>query len=99
MAVVLKSYFEHQKTVAGAIMAETKTLQTLDLYMASFLAFHGINPSLEVANGKVIFVFPATDGLYGLITKYNFDENIPVNSFVTSVKMLRGKMLSMRGQR
>ena len=80
-------------------MAETKTLQTLDLYMASFLAFHGIEPSLEIVNGKVIFVFPVTDSLYRLITKYNFDEETPVNSFVTTVKMLRGRMLSMRGQR
>lgn len=80
-------------------MVEIKTLQMLDLYMASFLAFHGIEPLLETNNGKVVFTFPVTDDLYRLITKYNSDEKTPVNSFVTTVKMLRGRMLSMRGQR
>ena len=80
-------------------MAEKKTLQTLDLYMASFIAYHGINPLLETVNGKVVFTFLATDDLYRLITKYNSDEKTPVNSFVTTVKMLRGRMLSMRGQK
>lgn len=80
-------------------MAETKTLQTLDLYMAGYLAFHGIEPSLENNSGKIVFVFQADDSLYQLITKYNSNERVPVVDFVTSVKMLRGKMLSMRGQR
>lgn len=78
-------------------MAETKTLQTLDLYMASFLAFHGIEPSLETVNGRVIFIFPVNDSVYKLIAKYNANEKTPVADFVTSVKMLRGKMLSLRG--
>lgn len=76
-----------------------KTFQTLDLYLASFIAFHGIQPSLLCVNGKVVFSFDANDGLYRLIAKYNGDENVPVNSFVTTVKMLRGQMLSMREQR
>jgi hypothetical protein len=78
-------------------MAETKIFQTLDLYLASFLAFHGIEPSLETVNGKVIFVFPANDSLYRLIAQYNADAEVPSSSFVTVIKMLRGQMLSMRG--
>jgi len=80
-------------------MAKTKVFQTLDLYTASFLAFHGLEPSLETINGKVVFVFPATDSLYVLLSRYSADEPTPVNSFVTTVKKLRGQMLSMRGAR
>lgn len=80
-------------------MTETKTLSTLDLYMASFLAFHGIEPLLETTNSRVVFTFPVTDELYRLLARFNSNENIPVTSFVTTVKMLRGRMLSMRGQR
>lgn len=76
-----------------------KVFSTLDLYISSFLALHGLEPRLEINNGKVVFAFPATDDLYRLITKYNSDEKTPVNSFVTMVKMLRGRMLSLRGQK
>lgn len=82
-----------------AIMAEAKTIQTLDLYLSSFLLFHKIEPQLEKINGKVIFVFPATDSAYRLIAKYNANESVRVIDFVTTVKMLRGQMLSMRGQK
>ena len=80
-------------------MTETKTLQILDLYMASFLSLHGIEPSLENNNGRVVFTFQVSDDLYKLMVRFNSNENIPVTSFVTTVKMLRGRMLSMRGQR
>lgn len=78
---------------------DLKVFSTLDLYISSFLALHGLEPRLEVNNGKVVFTFPATDDLYRLIARYNSDEKTPANSFVTTVKMLRGQMLSMRGQR
>jgi hypothetical protein len=80
-------------------MAEKKTFQTLDLYLASFLAFHGIPPSFETITGKVVFVFPCNDDLYRLIAKFSADDPVPCNSFATTVKMLRGRMLSMRGQK
>lgn len=82
-------------------MAETgqKTFQTLDLYLSAFLQLCGIHPALEVINGKVIFTFPQNDDLYRLIAKYNANESIPVIDFVVAVKMLRGQMLTMRGQR
>jgi len=80
-------------------MTETKTLQILDLYMAAFLALHGIEPALDNNNGRVVFTFQVSDDLYKLMVRFNSNENIPVTSFVTTVKMLRGRMLSMRGQR
>ena len=80
-------------------MTETKTLQILDIYMASFLSLHGIEPSLENNNGRVVFTFQVSDDLYKLMVRFNSNENIPVTSFVTTVKMLRGRMLSMRGHK
>ncbi len=77
-------------------MVERKTFQTLDIYLASFLAFHGLQPSFDNVNGKIAFSFAATDDFYKLLERYNSDEYVPVNSFVTVVKMLRGRMLSMR---
>ena len=79
-------------------MAECNTFQTLDLYLSSFLSLSGVSTTLEVNNnGKVIFVFPANDDLYRLMANYNNNVNIPVTDFVTSIKTLRGQMLSMRG--
>ena len=77
---------------------EQKTFQTLNLYLSSFLQLCGISPRLELNNGKVVFVFPVSDELYKLITDYNSNQPIAITDFVTTVKMLRGQMLSMRGQ-
>ena len=78
---------------------EHKTFQTLDLYLSSYIKLNGIPLQLELNNGKVIFVFQVSDDLYKLIANYNSNQPIAVTDFVTTVKMLRGQMLSMRGQR
>ena len=80
-------------------MAEKKTFQTLDLYISSYLTLCGMQPELQVTNGRVIFVFPRSDDLYRLLSNYNSNITIPVADFVTAVKMLRGQMLTMRSQR
>lgn len=79
--------------------AEQKTFQTLDLYLASFLNLSGVSPKLEINNGKVVFVFSINDDLYRLIVNYNSNVNVPVTDLVTTVKKLRGQMLTMRGQK
>jgi hypothetical protein len=78
---------------------EKRKLQFLDIYLSAYLSLCGIPPKLETNNGKVVFVFPATDDVYRLLSDYNSDVEIPVVSFVTQVKALRGQMLTMRGQR
>jgi hypothetical protein len=78
---------------------EQKTLQTLDLYLSSYLSLCGISPKLEINNGRVVFVFPANDDLYKLMVNYNSNVNVPVTDFVTTIKTLRGQMLTMRKQR
>lgn len=79
--------------------AEQKTLQTLDLYLSAYLSLCGILPKLEINNGRVVFVFTANDDLYRLMANYNSNVNVPVTDFVTTIKALRGQMLTMRGQR
>lgn len=78
-------------------MAERKTLQTLDLYMASFLVFHGIEPSLENINGKVVFAFPASDSVYKLMAKYN-GTMVNAAGFALVVRNLESQMKSIRNK-
>ncbi|MFA5823055.1 MAG: DUF5659 domain-containing protein [Thermodesulfovibrionales bacterium] len=79
--------------------AEQKTFETLDLYLSSFLALSGMTPRLELINGKVIFVFDVSNKLYELMRDFNSNDPVFVTDFVTMIKMMRGKMLSMRSQR
>ena len=78
---------------------EQKTFQTLDIWLSSYLSLCGIHPNLEVNNGKVVFTFPISDDLYKLMMNYNGNVNVPVADFVTTVKSLRGQMITLRGQR
>jgi len=82
------------------IMTETKqkTFSTLDLYLSSFLSLCGICPNLEIRNGKVIFTFFATDKLYKLMMDFNSNVSVPVADFVTTIKSLRGKMITVKGE-
>lgn len=74
----------------------TKVLSLLDIHLASWLSLHGIEPILENRNGKVVFLFEASDNLYRLINQFNSNEPIPIGDYVTRLKTLRGKMLSAR---
>jgi len=42
-------------------MTKLKELGLIDLYIAAFLMLHRIPPKLSLKNGKVIFVFDASD--------------------------------------
>ena len=77
-------------------MEKTKTFSTLDIYLSAFLLLHNVEPSLEIRNGKVIFVFESTDGLYRLMNDFNSNEPVEVADFTTAIKTLRGKMLSAK---
>lgn len=78
---------------------EQKTYQTLDIGLASFLDLHYLPAKLELNNGRVVFTFPISDGLYKLITNYNSNVTVRILDFVTTLKKLRGQMLTMRGAR
>ena len=77
-------------------MEETRTINLLDIYVSSFLSLHGVEPKLETKNGKVVFVFEADDQVYKLMNLFNGNVDVPVADFVTTVKTLRGKMLTAK---
>lgn len=79
-------------------MAGNKAFQTLDIYLSSFLSLSGFPPQIEVNDsGRVIFVFKLSDELSRLMMSYNNNDKVPVADFVTSLKTLRGQMLSRKG--
>jgi len=80
----------------GGYMAATRTINLLDIYVSSFLLLHGIEPKLETKNGKVVFVFEGNDRVYQLMNLFNGNVEVPVADFVTTVKTLRGKMLTAK---
>ncbi len=80
-------------------MGTVKTFTTLDIYLSAFLFLHNLEPTLEIKNGKVIFVFDATDELYRLMGMFNSNEDTPCLDLITATKTLRGKMLSARESR
>lgn len=82
-------------------MAKTgeKIFSTLDIYLSAFLILHDVQPELKTTNGRVTFNFKASDDLYKWSLAYNSNEPVPVADYVTTVKTLRGQMLTMRGQK
>jgi len=76
----------------------SKTFETLDIYLSSYLSLKGIQPSLELKSGRVVFVFAATDQLHLLMREYNSNPSVPLLQFITEAKALRGQMLSLRGR-
>lgn len=77
-------------------MAIAKVLELLDLYIAAFLLFNGIPPKLILKNGKVLFVFGATDEVYRLMNLFNSNEDVPVADYTAAIKTLRGRMLTAK---
>ena len=75
---------------------EQRLFTTLDIYLAGFLSLQKIAPTLEVKNGRVVFTFEANDQLYRLMNLFNGNANVPVADYVTVIKTLRGKMLTVK---
>jgi len=80
-------------------MAKDRRFSTIDINLSSFLELNGLQASLELNSGKVIFVFPANDTLYKFLEAYNSNSLVPVGDFVTRLKILRSQMITMRGQK
>jgi len=76
-----------------------KTFTTLDIYLSAFLSLHNLEPSLDIKNGKVIFVFNASDDLYRVMGLFNSNQDTPCLDLITEIKTLRGKMLSAKETR
>jgi len=77
-------------------MTKERRLSIIDINLASYLSLQGIEPTLKNQNGKIVFLFEASDDLYRLISDFNSNTLVPVADFVTRLKILRGKMMSER---
>lgn len=79
-------------------MQTQKTFKTLDIYFSAYLALHGIQPQLQNVNGRVTFAFSVSEDFYRLSDMFNSNETVPVASFITVVKTLRGQMLTLKNE-
>ncbi len=79
--------------------SDLQQFETLDIYLSAFIHLAGFSPSLQIKNNRVVFIFPACDDLYRLMSNFNANVNVPVADFVTAIKSLRGQMLAMKGTR
>lgn len=77
-------------------MKKETEINLLDINLSAFLSLHGVPPRLERQNSKIVFTFPATEVVYRLMNRFNRDEDVPVASFCTTLKTLRGQMLTAR---
>ncbi len=80
-------------------MTTDKSFETFDIYISAFLQLSGVSPNLQTKNNRVVFVFPAVDDVYKVMSNFTSNVNVPVADFVTAIKTLRGRMLSMRDAR
>ncbi len=76
-----------------------KIFSTLDLYLASFLSLHNVEPKLEFQGNRVVFTFTVTDELYKLSSSFNANVSVPVTDFVQRVKELRSHMITIRNEK
>lgn len=79
-------------------MKGQRTFSTLDVHIAAYLELHGISAELINLNGRIVFTFPANDELYKIALAYNSNELAPIADYITSLKILKSKMYSMRKQ-
>ena len=77
-------------------MKKDNEINLLDIHISAFLSLHGVPPKLEQQNNRIVFTFPATALVYRLMNRFNRDEDVPVASFCTTLKTLRGQMLTAR---
>jgi hypothetical protein len=77
-------------------MGRTRELELIDIYAAAFLTLHGQEARLILRNGRVIFCFKGTDEAYQLTASFNGNVQVPCLDLVTRVKVLRGKILTMK---
>jgi len=68
----------------------------LDIHLASFLSFHGIEPQFSKEGTRVIFEFLASPEVYRLTKDYNQNPDVPILDFVHHLRKLRSQMLNAR---
>jgi len=70
----------------------------MDIYLASFLLLHGIQPELTAQGNKIVFQFPVSNKVYKLCSQYNSNQSIPILDFVSVLRRLKSQMINMKGE-
>jgi len=76
---------------------QQKLFQTADLWIASYLEYRGIPSLLENRNRRVVFLFPASETLYRLLTAFQTGDPVPLSEYIEIYKALKNKMFNARG--
>ena len=78
-------------------MSPHKPWSTLDINLAAYLSYRGIPIDLENLNGRVIFTAMQSDELFCLTQAYNSNDPVPVLDFVSMIKILKSRMITIKG--
>jgi len=67
-----------------------------DIHQAAFLRLNNIPLTFVKSGTRVVFQFTATREVTKLLDLYNQNPSVPLLDFVSHLRFLRGKMLSLR---
>lgn len=77
---------------------DTNKLPIFDINTACFLELNHIPAELTIQGTRVVFEFDSTDEVYKLLHEYQNNPPVPVLDYVSALRRLRSKMLTMRNE-
>ena len=76
---------------------ESKYFFSPDLYQsAALVLLLNSRPEFKLVNGKILFGFPITDGLYRAMAEYNSGAPLNALEYSQSIKRLKAEMIMRR---
>lgn len=78
-------------------MINPPTIQSHDIYTAAYADFKGIPLELIKERQRVIFLLPDCPNTYRVFNEFNNNPRVPLLDFLTHLKKIRARMISMRG--
>jgi len=81
-------------------MRNEKVIELSDLYLSCFISVKTQQePELIFRNGTGFFTFPETPEVLEAIKGYQANEDIPIFSFISTFKRIRGKLYAGKNGR
>jgi hypothetical protein len=74
---------------------DQQEFSTLDIYLSAFIELNGIPAELK-DNGRIVFIFPYSEKVRNLCSKYNGNMSVPVADFVSILRTLKARMFAMK---
>jgi hypothetical protein len=79
-----------------AMPRSKEKIPIFDIHTASFLELKHISPELTLEGTRVVFEFNSSEEVYKLLKEYQSNPSVPLLDYVSVLRRLRSKMLSMR---